>query len=95
MPPWLCKQPGGVLGGGGVAGGDVVVGDELLKATKVARALMMMKTADSQEGGRERDHHGRWKVSVWEVLFGQGAKVATTQEAPAPQPPVQDVCSKC
>lgn len=44
MPPWLCKQPGGAVGGGG--GGR----DELLKATKVARALMMMKTTD-------RDYH--------------------------------------
>lgn len=63
MPPWLCKQPEGVGGGGAVGG--VVVGDELLKATKVARALMMMKTADTQEreGGRGRE-------SLWERVGG-------------------------
>lgn len=73
MPPWLCKQPEGVGGGGAVGG--VVVGDELLKATKVARALMMMKTADTEEGQRRSEgERGRVCGSVWEVLPGHGAK---------------------
>lgn len=84
MPPWLCKQPGGAVGGAGGGGGD-----ELLKATKVARALMMMKTTD-------RDYHdealgvegGRWEVSVWEMLLQQcnacwpGAKGCDNRTAP-------------
>lgn len=86
MPPWLCKQPGGVLGGGGVAGGDVVVGDELLKATKVARALMMMKTADSQEGGRETITGGG-RRACGSCCLARGQRLRQPKRHRHPNPP--------